>query len=1444
MKTAQKNFALRNKSKKISMTDENGKFRLNFEMPDGARVYTIVGRGTRLYQRASRIIERQRYLEDPLAPSQPDEIPPIGSLYRSHHEKAFSRLIEDRVAALESNTTRLSSRSPFEVSSTPTPGTPATRTTGDRVQSTTSSMQANILEVNLRRMIRDLTPTSEIRVGHDRDQLADIYMTGTELLSSLIPLVMHNQLLLDVETTDGRALYTLNERSVGGLKKALQHRFRRQYGQGVTPSDAEIVSVLVGSPIYTTIRKVGSGSRLLSGARRQRAGGAFFKHLLKVEDKLLSKTLERFGIYSSLEKHKLDSEESNENCLIQALRMGGMDDKNLTHLKLSCKNRRIPAYQLKIFAELSDIQITLKKLTGSSDDVNKKKYGPKNADKTFNLGLIDDHYFLIEDTPFTSFAIRHYEKVKHLPNWNLITKFRKSRGAVRDAKRTINSYRLIKLLIEHKDTFLKPIRFGKELCATAFYDKIKTIETLDYDDDYCTQEIGNATEIIQLEEEGKLDRLAQIYESTPQIVKRNLKDKSIIPKLDKLVDKSAQKKTEAFNRAVKKALPPAEGTPITEAEKQWLINRTYMLWIKNVKKMGQSKEQMDAWRVMSKTKLKKVLERPEISNHDRIYINDLMKPFEERLKLPIPLEQIRAMRREGLGEIIKKICKRFGNTHPNEITRFFSKYPEFNSDWLPKTETRVFCDFETIPTKQHLPFAACATTGKKTGTFIGSDCGLQLLKWVESQDIKKAMLIFHNARYDFRFLSKYLNITKYNPFGGFLSAEGTYNDVQVKIKCSYKIIPMALSSFSKVFGIKSIKEVMPYSYCTQTNIQKRWVSIREAKKHLHKRGEYGQFLKNIERWGLRKHDKFDLVEYAARYCEMDVEVLRQGYGKFREWILEFSIDIDKILTVPGFADKFLKAAGVYDRVFSLANTPRAFIQRHVVGGRVMVGNNERRHIKPIAVWRKSWSRSAMKALAGRLKHVEDIERIAPGNRVTASHVLKVAGKSDPVEIPKKMKNIRLANGDTVSCNPLADFDGVSLYPSAMVRLGKDLGGYLRGRPKVIQPDQMNMDFLSKVDGYFVEAKVTKVGKHREMPLLNYLDENGSRVYSNDMVGKTVYLDRVGMEDAIQFQAAEFELVRGYYYDEGRTPTIEQTMGFLFQERLNKKKTGNPIQVVYKLIMNSGYGRTLLKPVESTSRIYNTTSEMREQVSFNYESIKSAINISGTDKWVVKKWAPIDRHFNQVHIGVEVLSMSKRIMNEVLCTADDMGISIHYQDTDSMHVAEVELPRIIAEYKRRYGRDLVGKQLNQFHTDFDIHKPLMDVDNRRMGSSGTISCKTIQAVETICLWKKAYADHLVGISKKGKIVEDYHLRMKGIPSASIWYRLHTKPSKADIKEPPSFTDPMDLYRYLVSGLPVTFDLACGGKKASFDMKSDFTIHTRQEFCRRVSFKKGDLKIITV
>ena len=80
---------------------------------------------------------------------------------------------------------------------------------------------------------------------------------------------------------------------------------------------------------------------------------------------------------------------------------------------------------------------------------------------------------------------------------------------------------------------------------------------------------------------------------------------------------------------------------------------------------------------------------------------------------------------------------------------------------------------------------------------------------------------------------------------------------------------------------------------------------------------------------------------------------------------------------------------------------------------------------------------------------------------------------------------------------------------------------------------------------------------------------------------------------------------------------------------------------------------------------------------------------------------INNHFNYCQVGVEVLSMSKRIMNEVMCLGEDIGCNMYYQDTDSIHLNYEDVPKLAIAYKKEYDKELIGDYMNQFHIDFDM-----------------------------------------------------------------------------------------------------------------------------------------------
>ena len=172
------------------------------------------------------------------------------------------------------------------------------------------------------------------------------------------------------------------------------------------------------------------------------------------------------------------------------------------------------------------------------------------------------------------------------------------------------------------------------------------------------------------------------------------------------------------------------------------------------------------------------------------------------------------------------------------------------------------------------------------------------------------------------------------------------------------------------------------------------------------------------------------------------------------------------------------------------------------------------------------------------------------------------------------------------------------------------------------------------------------------------------------------------------------------------------------------------------------------------------------------------------------------------------------MNEVMCLAEDNGISIFYQDTVSKHIPHDDISRLSELFEMKYHRKLIGKNMGQFHTDFSL--------NDKNGKS----CKDITAVACVFNGKKCYIDKLKGYDEDGNVVYGYHIRMKGVPTDVVR-------RKAEIEN----ITPFHLYEKLYKGEIIDFNLLDNGTKAgktSFMFSKDYTIATRRQFTRKIKF----------
>ena len=678
-----------------------------------------------------------------------------------------------------------------------------------------------------------------------------------------------------------------------------------------------------------------------------------------------------------------------------------------------------------------------------------------------------------------------------------------------------------------------------------------------------------------------------------------------------------------------------------------------------------------------------------------------------------------------------------------------------------------YADFEASTQGFHKPYC-CSYSSRDENeihTIWGNDCAWQLLEVLEDN----SLTYFHNLAYDGRFLAKYGIKSCIKKGGKLMSFKISYKGKNLQFRDSWSMISSKLSDFPSMFDIKDVaKELYPYNYYTQERVCQRGSVglINEAGKYEivpWTDEQYKIFNENIDKIpGCRiSETEFNMELYCKFYCEQDVNILKIGHNTFRKLVYEeLNLDIDKSISISSLANKYFEL-NVYSKIpelYEYAGVVREFIQGCVKGGRCMTRQNKKWHCT----------------------------------------------------------------------EPLYDYDACSLYPSAVHRLKLPTG-----KPMIITEDMMKNNFLLDhlmeeqqlepttekfISAFIVDIDITKVGKELAFPIIMKKTKTGN---SNCNECCSMRVDNYELEDLIKFQEIEYTIKRGYYWTGAKSDLFSKEMKRIYDLRVQYKKQKNPLQLVLKLLMNSTYGKTIQKPIK-TDLVYKQIKKESRSKSPERRFYDEAARYNKKNSALIKEYYTVsnnivcfevnksfDDFFVPNLIGVQILSMSKRIMNEVMCLAEegdgpskDGHIMIYYQDTDSIHIPVKDVPLLEQKYKELYGRELRGSNMGQFHPDFESNKIKGD----------------LKSVEAYFLGKKAYCDKLM--NDDGEI--DYHLRLKGIPNNL----LESDGSSG------AFKDPMELYKYMYEGGEYKFNLL--KLKPSFEMTKDMNIKTRTQFCRKIKF----------
>ena len=648
------------------------------------------------------------------------------------------------------------------------------------------------------------------------------------------------------------------------------------------------------------------------------------------------------------------------------------------------------------------------------------------------------------------------------------------------------------------------------------------------------------------------------------------------------------------------------------------------------------------------------------------------------------------------------------------------------------------------------------------------------LNTITNNGNNNALCYYHNLKYDYHLLEPYLNIKqrceKDNQLFNIICK---YKGKEVELRDSIKIIPFSLSKFGEEFNLpKEIrkKEAIAYVYYTKENDNKIITT-----------SEYTKLLSNDEKVIFNNQIKlepsynpknsefdneptFNPMSYYKEYLRLDCLVLKKGIQKFDTLIKEITegkMDVYDCLTISSLTDQYMVKEGAYDGVYQVQGNLRAYISKAVYGGRVSVNKKYKKKI--------------------------------------------IEGK-------------------------IADYDGVSLYPSAIARLC-DEGGLAIGKAKRLREHQFNQ---WKCFNYSVlTVKINKVNKTQQMPFITYRDDEAKSLsYLNELPkcpitgeSKPIIIDSTTLEDFINFHKIEYEILDGVYWDSGVNKLMGNVIKKLFKSRLKYKKTNKALANVIKLMLNSSYGKTIMKKTKSEKVIVNTVSKKFNKETSKWENVEKTNfqNYIYNNFHTIKGYRRLnencyeierikaDNSFNRGHIGCSILSMSKRIMNEVFDIANDNKLPIYYTDTDSLHCNWDDVKILEHKYEERYNKVLNGKELGQFHTDFNLDNAVSD----------------IYATKSIFLGKKSYLDCLESTDKNGNKITGFHTRLKGITEAGL---------KCESKK---YNDSyLGLYTDLSNGIEKSivlnpFDKDDNKQKVLFKFK-DGKVSTKEEFIRKIKF----------
>jgi hypothetical protein len=702
------------------------------------------------------------------------------------------------------------------------------------------------------------------------------------------------------------------------------------------------------------------------------------------------------------------------------------------------------------------------------------------------------------------------------------------------------------------------------------------------------------------------------------------------------------------------------------------------------------------------------------------------------------------------------------------------------------THSISYADIECVTRPYHQPFMyARYCDGKYFMSSYGYDSDwIGISDFLRNFQSKHNIIYFHNLKYDWSVIKKcpFLNIVNIIKSDNcYYSIKFTAFKMVFELRDSYKFFPAKLNEFSSSFGITDIKkhEYILYELYTKKNTSCgcKKVNFRKFNKHEYKYWEYAYEINN------KSLTKVSELSNNIEYIIIDDRiVVDHNIIKLAEKYFHYTNSDEGIYFHIAHCEYYIHSdckllySGMTKYEESMNSLMKANIHSNITLPSMI-------HSKLI----NSGCYQGVLELSGKTRKF--VAESIQGGRVCSRYNMKwdVKGK-------------------------IHVLDARSLYPSAIVRLCEENIGFPKGPARKID----NWDNIKNYHHYVVRIKISKIHKIQQLPFISYLSD-GLRIYTNT-VPKTgeldnVVVDKITLEDWIKYHNIEYTYIEGIYWNEGCNVSIGPIVSNIYSERISYIKNGNlPMANVCKLALNSLYGKTTLKAPKSKIRIKDKS--LADQYIMDHFDDIMDYEEAG-NKCIFNIITGDENHKNMCHVGGIILSMSKRIINEVLDVANSLSIPVLYTDTDSIHIVDKintnstqvndGVKSVVDEYFNIYSKNLIGDSMGQFH--FELKNE---------------GCNDIYSERCLIVGKKTYLHVVTGIDSEGIIRKYNHIRIKGVNAYAL----------------DEYKDHIHLYERMYNGEEISFDLSYGNA-VLFSFKNQ--VMTRESFVKKLSFD-GEIGII--